>query len=191
MAGADWIQLRLKDTPYDELKSRALEVLSICKQFNAIFIVNDHVSLAYSIGADGVHLGKGDMAPEMARQQLGADRIIGSTANSFEDVAYLAGKPIDYIGLGPFRFTQTKKQLSPILGIEGYEQIFGQLKQRGLKPPPIVGIGGVTYNDVEQLLEAGLHGVAVSGAISGAKDIGSAVRAFKNIISDYNFKLYE
>ena len=63
MAGADWIQLRLKDTPYDELKSRAMEVKAVCKEFNAVFIVNDHVTLAYNIGANGVHLGKSDMAP--------------------------------------------------------------------------------------------------------------------------------
>ena len=191
MAGADWIQLRLKDTPYDELKVRAMEVQAVCKEFNAVFIVNDHVTLAYNIGANGVHLGKSDMAPDAARQQLGADFIIGNTANTFEDVAYLAGKPIDYIGLGPFRFTQTKKQLSPILGLEGYQHIFEQLKKRGIKVPPVVGIGGVAHNDVPQLLEAGLYGVAVSGAISGAGDIGSAVRAFKTIISDYNFKMYE
>src|SRR4051812_38446914 len=96
MGGVDWIQLRLKNTPYDDYLAIALEVQAICKRYNATFIINDNVMLAYNIKADGVHLGKQDMPPDAARQLIGNDFIIGSTANTFEDIDYLAAKPVDY-----------------------------------------------------------------------------------------------
>lgn len=180
MGGVDWIQLRLKNTPYDEFKAVALEVQAVCRQYKATFIINDNVTLAYNIHADGVHLGKEDMLPDMARQMLGKDFIIGRTANTYEDLAYLASKPVDYIGLGPYRFTHTKENLSPILGLEGYRAIFDRIKQNRLNMPPIIGIGGISANDIAELMTTGLSGVAVSGAISNTHDISAAARLFRN-----------
>ncbi len=152
IGGVDWIQLRLKDTPYDEFRAIALEVQAVCRQYNAKFIINDNVTLAFNIHADGVHLGKEDMSPDTARQLLGGNFVIGCTANTYEDLIYLSSKPIDYIGLGPYRFTNTKQNLSPILGRDGYQQMIGRLKQNNVHPPPLIGIGGVTVNDVPGLL---------------------------------------
>ena len=92
--------------------------------------------------------------------------------------------PIDYIGLGPFRFTVTKENLSPVLGIEGYQKIFAELKEVPSLPiPPIIGIGGITKEGVPELLSTGLYGVAVSGAISNAEDVTEAAKSFKNSIT--------
>ena len=93
----------------------------ICRKYNATLILNDHVHLVKEIGANGVHLGKSDMSPVKARELLGSNYIIGGTANNMEDIRQLHKSGVDYIGLGPFRFTRTKKNLAPILGIEGYK----------------------------------------------------------------------
>lgn len=177
--GVDWIQLRLKNVDYDQYKQVALQVQQVCRKYNATFIINDNVALAKDINADGVHIGKDDMHPAEARKLLGDDIIIGCTANTAEDIIRLSDLGIEYIGLGPFRFTTTKEKLSPVLGLDGYNGIFEYLVERNLDYPPIVGIGGVTEDDVPSLLATGLHGIAVSGAIAKARDITATATRFK------------
>ena len=115
----------------DEIRPEAVRIQALCREYGATFIIDDHVELVKELHADGVHLGKKDMPIAEARQILGKDFIIGGTANTFEDVQmhYQAGA--DYIGCGPFRFTTTKKNLSPILGLEGYKAIVSQMKTAG------------------------------------------------------------
>lgn len=113
-----------------------------------------------------------------ARAILGNEYIIGCTANTLEDILRIVQGPADYIGLGPYRFTTTKEKLSPVLGLEGYHKLFEQLKQEKTIVPPVVGIGGICSEDVEVLLATGLHGVAVSGAISQASSVKDAAREF-------------
>ena len=96
-----------------------------------------HVELVKKIHADGVHLGKKDMPVAEARKMLGKDFIIGGTANTFEDVKMHYEAGADYIGCGPFRFTTTKKNLSPILGLEGYRSIVSQMKEAGIHLPSL------------------------------------------------------
>ncbi len=182
IGGIDWIQLRLKNIPYADYYAIAAEVKAVCIEFGATLIINDNVALALDVNADGVHLGKQDMAPEMARALIGSRLIIGSTANTLDDVIKLSGKPIDYIGLGPYRFTSTKQNLAPILGLDGYKKIFDELREEGILHPPIIGIGGITKSDVGLLLAAGLYGVAVSGAVANAEDVTGAAIALKNSI---------
>jgi thiamine-phosphate pyrophosphorylase len=167
--GARWVQLRVKNLPAAEWQERALATQAVCRQHGATFIVNDNPALALAIGADGVHLGKQDMPPAAARQLLGPAFIIGGTANTFADIKGLVAAGVEYVGLGPFRFTTTKEKLSPILGLAGYAEILGQYRTAGFTTP-VVGIGGVELADVAALLSTGLHGVAVSGAISRAAE---------------------
>ena len=181
--GVDWIQLRLKGVDYAEYRKVALEVQAVCKKYNAKLIINDNVALAMDIYSDGVHLGKEDMFPEDARGLLGDGFIIGCTANTYEEVAELSAKEIDYIGLGPFRYTTTKANLKPILGLDGYINILTKLKNNGLEVPPIVGIGGVDHADVPGLMETGLHGLAISGAISNSGDVVLSVNQFNELIN--------
>ncbi len=167
--GCRWIQLRMKDASDEELEQTALQIQSLCKQYGATFIIDDHVELVKKISADGVHLGKNDMPIAEARKILGKSFLIGGTANTFEDVKahYEAGA--DYIGCGPFRFTTTKKNLSPILGLEGYRSIVSKMKESGI-PLPIVAIGGITYDDIPAIMETGVTGIALSGTILRAED---------------------
>lgn len=167
--GCRWIQLRMKDAPAEEIIACAEEVLPLCRRHGAKFLLDDHVELVRQLGADGVHLGKNDMPVDEARTILGPDIIIGGTANTIEDIIRLHKQGADYIGCGPFRFTTTKKNLSPILGLDGYKSIVLKMKELGIDLP-IVAIGGITVEDIPAVMGTGVSGIALSGAILGAPD---------------------
>lgn len=169
MGGVSWVQLRVKNTPYEQWKEIALKTQAVCKRFNAKLIINDNFQLAYEIGADGVHLGKTDPSPVDARALLGDACIIGGTANTIADIRALHEAGVNYIGCGPYRFTKTKENLSPIVGLEGYKALMQQCREEGLKLP-IIGIGGIQLEDVQLLQSAGLYGVAVSSVINLAEN---------------------
>lgn len=176
--GCRWVQLRMKDASENELETTAIRVQDLCRQYGATFIIDDHVDLVKQIGADGVHLGKLDMPIKEARERLGKSFIIGGTANTFEDIRQHATDGADYIGCGPFRFTTTKQKLSPILGLDGYRSILTRMKEEGLSIP-VVGIGGITREDIPALKAVGLSGIALSGGILKA---GNPVREMETII---------
>ena len=167
--GCRWIQLRMKDAEEAEIERVARRFLPECRRKRAVFVIDDHVELALRVGADGVHLGKYDMLIDEARRLAGGNFIIGGTANTFEDVQRLAAQGADYIGCGPFRFTTTKKNLAPMLGIEGYKRILSRMKEHGIGLP-LVAIGGITCDDIPQLMEAGVTGIALSGSILRAEN---------------------
>lgn len=182
--GCRWIQLRMKEAAEAEIVETALEVKALCRKKKATFIVDDHVEIARYVGADGVHLGKTDMSPTDARRLLTPQQLIGGTANTFEDVERLAGERVDYIGLGPFRFTRTKARLSPILGLEGYASIVEQCRTCGIRIP-IVAIGGITVDDIPAILQTGVSGIALSGAILTASDPVEETNKILNIIEKW------
>lgn len=167
--GCKWIQLRMKGAEPDQLKNTALQIQELCKQHEATFIIDDQVELVKEIHADGVHLGKNDMPVADARQFLGEEYLIGGTANTFEDIVLHFRSGADYIGCGPFRFTTTKENLSPILGLEGYKRIIHQMEEAGIRIP-VVAIGGITYDDIPLIMHTGIHGIALSGTILHADD---------------------
>lgn len=182
--GCRWIQLRMKESTEDEIVAAGQEVRRLCREYGATFIVDDHVELVERLGADGVHLGKNDMPVAEARKILGKDRIIGATANTFEDICRAAEAGADYIGLGPFRFTSTKKNLSPVLGLEGYASIMERCRDAGLALP-VVAIGGITADDVPALLGTGISGIAVSGTLLNAPDISGETERILETIKEY------
>jgi thiamine-phosphate pyrophosphorylase len=180
--GCDWIQMRFKNQNAKNCFALAEAVKFLCEEYLANFIVNDNVYLAQQIAADGVHLGLLDTKIEEARTTLGNTKIIGGTANTFEDIANHIKNGCDYVGLGPLRFTKTKEKLSPILGFEGYHEILQKLKTNNLEIP-IYAIGGVIIDDIDKLMEIGIHGIAVSGIITESSQKG-------NLITQLNEKLY-
>lgn len=173
LGGCNWVQLRMKNEDEKEVEKTALLAFSFCMDNDAKLIINDRVELAARIGADGVHLGKKDMPPSEARQILGPQAIIGGTANTFEDIQELVKQGVDYIGLGPYRFTSTKQNLSPVLGIESYQQIIAQCKEAQIDVP-IIAIGGLETEDFKGLFNAGVHGVALSSYINQKDQPGAA-----------------
>lgn len=164
-AGCKWIQMRFKNQTFENRVILAGTVKSLCEEYRADFIVNDDVLLAQKIAADGVHLGLTDMSISEARSILGDTKIIGATANTFEDIFLQTKNGCDYIGLGPFQFTETKEKLSPILGAEGYASILNKMKIENISIP-VYAIGGITLENIESLVKTGIHGIAVSGMIT-------------------------
>ncbi|MBF9222938.1 thiamine phosphate synthase [Hymenobacter ruricola] len=183
--GVRWVQLRVKNQPDAIWKQLALDTQAVCRRYGATLLINDNPRLAQEIGADGVHVGANDMPPAEAREMLGPNFVIGGTANTFADVQRLAAAGVDYVGLGPFRFTSTKENLSPILGLAGYAEIMRQCRAVGITVP-VIGIGGITLGDVESLLATGLHGVAVSGAIGNVADPTGEAQLFVKELSTVN-----
>lgn len=167
--GCRWVQLRMKGASDDEVEPIARQALQWCREQGATFIIDDRVELVKKLGADGVHLGKGDMPIADARHTLGDDFIIGGTANTLDDVVRHYRDGADYVGCGPFRFTTTKERLAPILGIEGYEHIISGLRSQDIDIP-VVAIGGITTADIPAILQTGVQGIAISGTILRAED---------------------
>lgn len=164
-AGGKWVQLRLKNIELIDYLNAAKEARKICDTYEAVLIINDNIGVAGESNADGVHVGLTDINPKEARKQLGSEAIIGGTANTLEDCLKHINDGVDYIGLGPFRFTKTKDKLSPILGAKGYTEIVKKLTSEGYQLP-VVGIGGITLNDLQELSRTGLSNVAVSGLLT-------------------------
>ena len=164
IAGIKWIQLRVKNKTEEEYLTIAKEAKIICDLYDVKLIINDNVNVAKQVNAYGIHLGKSDMNPTEARQLLGENIVIGGTTNTIEDVIALMNNKVDYIGLGPFQFTSTKKNLSPVLGLEGYYKIVQQLTELKLKNkiPPIIAVGGIKTEHVKDLMKTGIYGIAVS-----------------------------
>ena len=167
--GCKWIQLRMKGATDDEVRAAAAAIQPLCKQHEAVFVIDDRVALAKELKADGVHLGKNDMPVGEARHVLGEDFIIGGTANTFEDIERLHREGADYIGCGPFRFTTTKQNLAPVLGLEGYFTLVNRMRAAGILLP-VVAIGGIRFEDIPDIMRTGVRGIAVSGAVLGAPD---------------------
>ena len=180
-AGGRWIQLRMKDTPPEVIVCRGKEILDLCRKYRAVLIINDTPQLAVETGADGIHLGQTDTAPAEARRIVGDGAVIGSTANTFEQIAARNDGETDYIGLGPFRFTTTKKNLSPVLGTEGYRAIISRMRMENI-PLPVVAIGGIELPDVPQIMRTGVDGIALSGAIARADAPATETANFLNAI---------
>ena len=180
--GCRWIQLRMKDASDDEVRPVAIAAQRMCREYGATFIIDDRVELVRELGADGVHLGKNDMPIVEARRILGADYIIGGTANTIWDVKahYAAGA--DYIGCGPFRFTTTKKNLSPVLGLDGYRRIVKEMREANIDIP-IVAIGGIAEKDIPAILATGIDGIALSGTVLRADDPVEKMKEILNIVN--------
>ena len=177
--GGSWVQLRQKEGLDREMAHRLAE---LCRQKNGVLCVDDNVDIALEIGADAVHLGKNDMPVDEAwkvvrKAHREKDFLIGATTNTFEDIRQAARSGASYIGLGPFRFTQTKKRLSPILGLEGYRRIISQCEEAGIYLP-IYAIGGIELEDIPDLMKAGVHGIAISGSIIRADNPAEMTRRF-------------
>ena len=180
--GCRWVQLRMKDASIQDFLSIGKEVRRLCDSYQATFILDDHVELVREIGADGVHLGKKDMPVAEARKTLGNDCIIGGTANTFDDVKMHYEASANYIGCGPFRFTTTKQGLAPVLGLEGYRSIIAQMSAEGIDLP-MVAIGGITAEDIPAIMQTGVSGIALSGAVLRAADPVAEMKRLTEIVA--------
>jgi thiamine-phosphate pyrophosphorylase len=173
-AGVRWIQLRMKDASQATWIDTAREVAATCRIHGTVCIINDSVDIALAVGADGVHLGRTDLDWREARRRLGPDRILGGTVNyTWEAEKAFRSGCLDYVGVGPLRFTRTKKELAPLQGYDGIRSLLAILN--GI---PAWAIGGIEVGDVARLRDLGAAGTAVCSALLRDGTIGENVRAF-------------
>jgi thiamine-phosphate pyrophosphorylase len=176
-AGADWVQLRQKTGDYAQKLAVARQAKVLCEDAGATLIINDDVQLCLDSEAHGVHLGLLDMPIAEARARMGRFAIIGGTANTPEQVLQRYQDGADYVGLGPWRYTGTKQNLSPVLGSEGIKAALAALAANNAELP-VIAIGGITPADVQAILQLGVHGIAVSSALVAVSDVDRAFTEF-------------
>ncbi len=179
-AGIKLVQLRLKNVDEKTFSQYGSIAHDLCKRYDAQLIINDNPSVAKNCNSEALHLGLDDMMVEDARK-IFPDKIIGGTANTFEHIKNRCAENVDYIGLGPFRFTSTKEKLSPVLGIDGYAAIVDLMKKNNLSKP-IYAIGGIELADIEPIMNTGVYGIAVSGLLTGSNDKENLVKEINKIL---------
>jgi thiamine-phosphate pyrophosphorylase len=180
--GVKWVQLRIKNKSRNEILDLTKESLRICQFYKAKLILNDYVDIAAELNIDGVHLGKDDMSVKKARNILGTNKIIGGTANDLQTMFNLTEQGVNYIGLGPFRFTNSKSNLSPVLGIGGYVSILSEYAKNP-RTVPVIAIGGIDSIDISSLMSAGVYGVAIASKINFSQHKKETIQSFLNSLN--------
>ncbi|MEQ1626641.1 MAG: thiamine phosphate synthase [Nitrospira sp.] len=171
-AGVRIVQYRNKTASMKDAYTEALPLRKLAAELGLLFIVNDRCDLALAVDADGVHLGQGDLPLDLARKVMGPAKLIGiSTHNPDQVREASAGKP-DYLGFGPIFKPGSKQDHDPVVGIEDLRAI------RALTWLPVFAIGGITVENVGEVMKAGANGVAVISAILKAPDITQTVSDF-------------
>jgi len=178
--GADAVQYREKRPLLTrELAADAAAVVDACRATNALAIIDDRADVAVAVGARGVHLGRHDLAVDVARQILGDGVIIGGTANSIEEARTVWHSPIDYLGVGPVFGTSSKANPAPVLGLPALAVIVAEC------PVPVIAIGNITPDRVAEVLATGAHGIAVLSGVTCAADPAAAAADYANSIAAY------
>lgn len=184
--GADVIQLRDKRMGGRELLNSAVQVRALTKKAGVLFIVNDRLDIALSCGADGVHLGQDDMPARLARPLCPPGFIIGVSAGTLEEAVQAVRDGADYIGLGPICYTGSKKDAGPVCGFDLITQVKRNVSL------PVVAIGGIGPDNVQDAIAAGADGLAVISAVVSQDDIALAAKRLKSLIDGAKHrKVYE
>jgi len=167
--GVRLLQVRNKKSSSRELLQQVERILAIAPG-DAQVVVNDRVDVASLAGVGGVHLGQTDLAPVLARQILGPDRVIGLSTHNLEQALEADKLPVDYVGVGPVFRTSSKENPDPVLGLERLAEICRTVRK------PVVAIGGITIDQARQVRTAGARSVAVIRDLLGSDDIAERAR---------------
>jgi thiamine-phosphate pyrophosphorylase len=176
-AGVPAIQLRERDLSAKELVTLAREVQAVMASRRSQLLINDRIDVALALEGVGVHLRSNSLPVSVARQLLGAQRLLGISVHAVEEAVQVESQGVDYIVLGPIYETPTKQMFGPPLGIQTLE------KACRLVRIPIIGIGGVTAARVREMRCAGAFGVAVITAVLGAVNVESAARELLDAVT--------
>lgn len=187
-SGIELVQLCIKNVSEKKLLKLATEAREITSHYQTRLIINHNYKIAKTIKADGVHLENAGSCPTIARKHLFTWQIIGGKANTLEECQTLIDKEVDYISLGPFGTNATKESSSPSLDLSGYSAIIKVLKNK----TPIIGFGDITAEDVTDILEMGISGIAVSEEITrnfdSIKTFSQLLKASSTEEQRYTFK---
>lgn len=174
--GATIVQLREKFISDGEFLKIAKELQKVTKKYNIPLIINDNVKIAKEIDAEGVHIGQRDETLEEARKILGEDKIIGVSVGSLEEAEKAEKGGADYLGIGAVFFTGSKKDINEPLGLKNLKKITDSISI------PSVAIGGIHLDNVKEVMNCGVDGVAVISEILGKDDIEEASRTVLSFI---------
>ena len=180
-AGAKWIQYRCLSKTDEELLTEINLIAEICDDWGTTLVVTDHIHLNGKADIQGFHIEDMEADFTILRKLVGDDITLGGSANTLENIIRLVNEGADYAGFGPFAHTETKPNDLPLLGVEGYSVILKKLKALSVEIP-ILAVGGVKIADVESLMQTGIHGIAVSGAINLADDFIEAYQDFYDAV---------
>ena len=170
--GVTFLQLREKNLDDKHFLEEAVELQELCKQYKVPFIVNDNVDIALKMNADGVHVGQSDMQAADVRAKLGPDKIIGVSAQTVEQAVLAQQRGADYLGVGAVFPTGSKADADDV----SFETLKAICEAVTI---PVVAIGGITQENLEQLKGSGICGIAVISAIYAQSDIKEASRKLK------------
>ena len=176
--GARMIQLREKTWPSGQLLPLAERLRARCREAGVTFVMNDRVDLAVALQADGVHLGQDDLPPHLARPLLRPGMLLGVSTHSVEQARRAQAAGADYVAVGAMFPTSTKPDF----------ELVGPALVRAVRQEvrvPLVGIGGITPDNVGQVISAGADGVAVISAVCAAPDPAAAARKFLGAIAEH------
>ena len=175
--GVSFLQLREKELEEQAFLEEAKVIQELCKKYQVPFLINDNVELAASIGADGVHVGQSDMAAGAAREKLGPDRIIGVSARTVEEALEAQRQGADYLGVGAVFPTGSKAD-----AVEVDHQVLKEICSA--VEIPVIAIGGIGRDNVDQLKGSGICGIAVISAIFAQNDIEAAARELRGLTEE-------
>ena len=175
-SGAELVLLDLNNVSENKFLKVAAAAREITSHFQTRLIISHHYKIAKEVKADGVHLEQTDSCPTIARKHLYTWQMIGAAANTLQQCETLIAKEVDYISLAPFRLSTSKDNLGTVLGLNGYTAITEALKTE----TPILGFGGITTEDVTDILKTGVSGIAVSEEITRNFN---TIRTFNQLLS--------
>jgi len=176
--GATFLQFREKHAPTCVLYQTALRLRRLCAAFGVPFIVNDRVDIALAVDADGIHVGPEDLPVAVVRRLVGPHRIVGASVGTVEEALQAEEEGASYLGVGPVYPTGTKPDAGSPIGPEGLRAIAGAVRI------PIVGIGGINRDRVEEVILAGAAGVAVISAVAASEDMVEAAGALRRAVDE-------
>lgn len=179
LGGARIIQVRDKKTPFEPLLEICKKLKTMCDEFDALLIINDNPYLAKASDAHGVHIGQEDTPIEIAREIVGNDKLIGLSTHTKAQAIESVYQGVDYIGIGPIYATKTKMSQYPPLSSQICSWIKSELHI------PFVAIGGITLDNLDELVKAGADYFAVISAVMASKNIEDTVREFVETINIY------
>ena len=172
--GTTFVQLREKDLPYEDFLQEGKEIQELCKKYQVPFVINDNVQLAKELDADGVHIGQDDMKICDARNLIGSNKILGVSVQTVEDAIFAEKEAADYLGVGAVFSTSTKLDAVDV-SYQMLKEICSAVKI------PVVAIGGINKNNILDLQNSGICGVAVVSAIFAENDIFGATKELSEL----------
>lgn len=175
--GTTFVQLREKDLDPDHFLEEAKELKALCKEYNVPFVINDNVEIAVAMDADGVHVGQDDMEAGDVRSRLGDDKIIGVSAHNVEEALLAQERGADYLGVGAVFPTGSKDDVN-VLDHQTLKEICEAVDI------PVVAIGGISKENIDQLAGSGVCGIAVISAIFAQEDIKAASAELHKLTSE-------